>query len=207
MDSNNEGIVYVLKNPAFPNLVKIGITTRDQVSIRMAELYTTGVPLPFKCVFAGKVDNPKKIEGALHHAFTNSRVNPSREFFDIDESQAIAILRLLINEEVTPMVSDELEKVDEVSKNASKKYTRSKRPPQNFVEMGIEIGEVITTADGLITCIIAEEKKVEYDGEIMSLTRLTRKLKELDYDIQPGPHWFYNGKSLKEIYDETYETL
>ena len=54
---------------------------------------------------------------------------------------------------------------------------------------------------------IAEEKKVEYEGELMSLTRLTRKLKELDYDIQPGPHWFYKGKSLKEIYDETYETL
>lgn len=206
MDSNNEGIVYVLKNPAFPDLVKIGITTRDQVSIRMAELYTTGVPLPFKCVFAGKVDNPKKIEGALHHAFTNSRVNPSREFFDIDESQAIAILRLLINEEVTPMVSDELEKVDEVSKNASKKYTRSKRPPLNFVEMGIKIGESISTADGLKSCKIVEEKKVEYDNEIMSLTRLTRKLKDLDYDFQPGPHWFYKGKSLKEIYDETYET-
>ena len=207
MDSNNEGIVYVLKNPAFPNLVKIGITTRDQVSVRMAELYTTGVPLPFKCVFAGKVDDPKKIETALHHAFTNTRVNPSREFFDIDESQAIAILKLLINEEVTPIVSDELEKVDEVSKNASKKYSRSKRPPQNFVEMGINIGEVISTADGLITCTIAEEKKVEYEGEVMSLTRLTRKLKELDYDIQPGPHWFYKGKSLKEIYDETYENL
>ena len=206
MDSNNEGIVYVLKNPAFPNLVKIGITTRDQVSIRMAELYTTGVPLPFKCVFAGKVDDPKKVESALHHAFTNTRVNPSREFFDIDESQAIAILRLLISEEVTPIVSDELEKVDEVSKNASKKYTRSKRPPLNFVEMGIKIGESISTADGLKSCKIVEEKKVEYDNEIMSLTRLTRKLKDLDYDFQPGPHWFYKGKSLKEIYDETYET-
>ena len=205
MDTNNEGIVYVLKNPAFPNLVKIGITTRDQVSVRMSELYTTGVPLPFKCVFAGKVDDPKKVESALHHAFTNTRVNPSREFFDIDESQAIAILKLLTNEEVTPIVSDELEKVDEVSKNASKEYTRSKRPQQNFVEMGIEIGEIISTADGLITCKIAEEKKVEYENEVMSLTRLTRKLKDLDYDIQPGPHWFYKGRSLKEIYDETYE--
>ena len=97
-----DGIVYVLTNPAFPNLVKIGITTRDQVQIRMAELYTTGVPLPFKCVYAGKVDNPKKVEGALHHAFLNSRVNPSREFFDIDESQAIAVLKLISNEEVTP---------------------------------------------------------------------------------------------------------
>lgn len=33
------GIVYILKNPAFPNLVKIGITMRDEVQIRMSELY------------------------------------------------------------------------------------------------------------------------------------------------------------------------
>ena len=199
-----DGIVYVLTNPAFPNLVKIGITTRDQVQIRMAELYTTGVPLPFKCVYAGKVDNPKKVEGALHHAFLNSRVNPSREFFDIDESQAIAVLKLISNEEVTPIISNELDKVDEISKKAGKKYSRSKRPPLNFVQMGIKIGETISTADGIISCKIVEEKKVEYENEIMSLTRLTRKLKDIDYDFQPGPHWFYNGKSLKDIYDETY---
>ena len=47
-----DGIVFVLKNPAFPNLVKIGITTREEVEIRMSELYTTGVPLPFECVYA-----------------------------------------------------------------------------------------------------------------------------------------------------------
>ena len=199
-----DGIVYVLTNPAFPNLVKIGITTRDEVQVRMAELYTTGVPLPFKCVYAGKVDNPKKVEVALHHAFSNTRVNPSREFFDIDESQAIAVLKLISNEEITPIISDELDKVDEISKKAGKKYSRSKRPQLNFKEMGIPIGETLTTVDGVITCKIAEEKKVEYEGEIMSLTRASRKLKDLDYDIQPGPRWFYNGKSLKDIYDETY---
>ena len=138
-----EGIVYVIKNPAFPNLVKIGITTRDEVNVRMSELYTTGVPLPFECVYAGKVDDPKIVEAASHHAFLNPRVNPLREFFDIDESQAIAILKLLTNEDVTPVISNELEKVDEVSKKASKKYSKSKRPPQNFIEMGIEIGETL----------------------------------------------------------------
>ena len=62
----NDGIVYVLKNPAFPNLVKIGITTREEVQIRMSELYTTGVPLPFECVFAGKVDNPISFNDELN---------------------------------------------------------------------------------------------------------------------------------------------
>jgi len=71
-----EGIVYVLKNPAFPNLVKIGITLRDEVQIRMSELYSTGVPLPFECVFAGKVKNVKVVEASLHQAFNTNRVKP-----------------------------------------------------------------------------------------------------------------------------------
>ena len=41
-----EGTVYVLTNPAIENLVKIEKTTRD-VSLRLADLYTTGVPFPF----------------------------------------------------------------------------------------------------------------------------------------------------------------
>ena len=38
-----EGTVYVLTNQAMKGLVKIGKTTRD-VSLRLADLYTTGVP-------------------------------------------------------------------------------------------------------------------------------------------------------------------
>ena len=40
----NEGIVYVLTNPAMPKLVKIGKTGRG-VETRLNDLYTTGVPL------------------------------------------------------------------------------------------------------------------------------------------------------------------
>ena len=47
-----EGSVYVLTNPAMPNMVKIGKTTRD-VELRLADLYSTGVPLPFdKCDYS-----------------------------------------------------------------------------------------------------------------------------------------------------------
>jgi hypothetical protein len=167
----------------------------------MSELYTTGVPLPYECVYAGKIGNPKTVETALHHAFSNSRINPSRAFFDIDESQAIVLLKLITNEDITPIISNELKKVNEVSKNASKKYIKSRRPSQNFVEISIAIGETLTSLDGQHTCTVAEEKKVNYNGVIISLNRLTRKIKELDHDIQPSPHWFYNGKSVKEIYN------
>ena len=40
------GIVYLLTNPVMPGLVKIGMTTREDMDSRMRELYSTGVPVP-----------------------------------------------------------------------------------------------------------------------------------------------------------------
>lgn len=51
------GIVYLLTNPCMPGLVKIGMTTQEDIDKRMRELYTTGVPVPFECQFACKVNN------------------------------------------------------------------------------------------------------------------------------------------------------
>ena len=105
-----EGNVYVLTNPAMPDLVKIGKTTRD-VSLRLADLYTTGVPLPFECKYAAKVKDVDKTEKAFHTAFEPSRVNPKREFFNINPEQAIAVLSLMAIEDVTPSVQDEAKKI------------------------------------------------------------------------------------------------
>jgi hypothetical protein len=200
-----EGIVYVLKNPAFPNLIKIGITLRDEVQIRMSELYSTGVPFPFECVYAGKVKDAKKVERSLHQAFNPNRVNPSREFFDIDESQAIVILKLLDIEDVTPEINQELDKVDEGSKEASKEYSRTRRPSFNFLEMGIQVGEILYATDGKNSCEVVDEKKVRYNDEIVSLTRATRLMLDSDYNVAPGLYWNYKGKRLRTIYNETYE--
>ncbi len=66
------GVVYVVTNPAMPGLVKIGSTKRDDVSLRIGELYTqggAGVPLPFDCVYAVKVANYREVEKGLHSAF------------------------------------------------------------------------------------------------------------------------------------------
>lgn len=92
-------VVYVLTNPAMPGLVKIGRTDQDDANTRIAQLYTTGVPVPFKLEFACKVPNSEEVERALHIAFGPSRVNPKREFFTLNADQAIAILRLLHTED------------------------------------------------------------------------------------------------------------
>ncbi len=63
------GIVYLLTNPAMPGIVKIGKTTRDDPAVRMNELYSTGVPVPFECSLAMRVEDENKIEHALHVSF------------------------------------------------------------------------------------------------------------------------------------------
>lgn len=56
------GMVYLLTNPVMPDLVKIGMTTQEDIDKRMKELYTTGVPVPFEC----GVINPEPAEPAAN---------------------------------------------------------------------------------------------------------------------------------------------
>ncbi len=202
---NNESqIVYVLTNPAMPNLVKIGKTTRSDVQQRMNELHTSGVPLPFTCVIAVEVEDCSEVETALHIAFGPNRINPKREFFEIDPEQAIAVLKVLSSKDVTPLVNTDLNRnVTDAERASTVKGNR--RPPLNYEEMGIPVGSTLVyTEDETITVEIASSKKVKYNDEVVSLTKATQEILKLDYAVQPTRHWLFQGKSLKEMYEETY---
>lgn len=199
-----EGIVYVLINKAMPGLVKIGKTTREKVELRMNELYSTGVPLPFQCAFAGKVEDVSKVEKAFHTAFGPNRVNKNREFFQIEPEQAIALLELMSLEDMTPQITEELDKVDTDSKVAERNYKLNRRPNLDFVQMGLPIGSVLVSLDNEETCEVVSSRKVKFKEEEMSLSKATRIIKELNYNVNPCPHWNYGDRWLRDIYDETY---
>lgn len=59
--------------------------------------------------------------------------------------------------------------------------------------------------DPSITVTIISDRKVSYEGEEVSLSALSAKLKgySIKY-ITPVPHWLYKDRLLSEIYDETY---
>ena len=200
-------IVYVLSNPAMTNIVKIGKTTQRDVEQRMSQLYSTGVPLPFKCEYAVEVEDCHKAEQALHIAFDPYRTNPRREFFDIAPEQAIAILKLLGSKDMTPNVESQLNKdVTEAEKSSAKKLT-NKRPSINFVDMEIEVGsKLLYIEDESIEVEVVAAKKVLFNGNETSLTKATQTIKNLDYAVQPTRHWSYNGKNLRDIWEDTYRT-
>lgn len=199
-------IVYVLSNPAMPGLVKIGRTDHDDANLRISQLYTTGVPVPFTLEFACKVTNAEDVERALHIAFAPNRINPKREFFQIEAQQAIAILKLLHTEDATLEVEQQPAGLDQQSISAAE-HLKSRRPNLNFVEMNIPIGSILqaTKDDSVVTVI--SQRKIDFNGEEMSLTAATRLVLGIEYDVAPGPFWTFRGKRISDIYEETYGNI
>ena len=71
-NSRKPNIVYILRNEAFPDYIKIGIT--GNLEERMKSLDCTSTPLPFVCDYAADVgeEHAKFIEDSLHHACANN---------------------------------------------------------------------------------------------------------------------------------------
>ena len=205
------GVVYLLTNECMPGLVKIGMTSRKEMDARMKELYTTGVPMPFECKYACKVklEYMSILENALHKAFAPQRVNENREFFRINPDQAIPILKIInhfhdadITDDISKEISNDLTEED---KKAIAKAKVTRRPPLNYFTMGLTVGQVLVfTQDPSVTCTISGERKVLYEGEETSLTRLTMNLLGKTIAVQPTGYWTVDGRNLMEIYEETY---
>jgi len=201
-----EGVVYVLTNPAMPKMVKIGRTGND-IDVRLSQLYSTGVPLPFECAYAARVADMDAVEKAFHNAFGPYRVNPKREFFSIEPEQAIGLLDLMKLEDMTPKVQQEAEQVDIEGNAAAIKFTRSRSKPKlNYLEMGIGPNSTLVFDDGITICTVLNERKVLFKDVPWSLTALTKELMGITGKSIGGPakYWTYQGKSLSEIYRETY---
>lgn len=209
--SENYGIVYLLTNEAMPGLVKIGKTSRCDLKMRMRELFTTGVPLPFECVYACKVklSHMDELEKALHTAFAPNRVNENREFFRISPSQPLPILKLLhhLNEgDVTAEVAAEIENDLDASDRSAVAKAKGKRPQLDFFVMGLHAGDVLTFArDPTQTAVVSSNKKIIFGGEERSLTSVTTELLGAKWNVQPTPHWLApDGRKLSELYAESF---
>jgi hypothetical protein len=190
-------VVYILTNQAMPGVVKIGITG-GTVEDRMRSLFSTGVPLPFECYFALEVGDSSNIEKKLHHGLDDFRVNDSREFFEIDPEKAKALLSMVEGRDVTPKKDVVDTKTDQEALDKSRNRNRF-----HFASVGIEPGELLEfKKDKTITAIVLEDDKIEFRGDVMSLSPAALKvIHEMGYEWSKiaGPQfWCYKGKTLYE---------
>ncbi len=146
------------------------------------------------------------MEKELHLIFEPDNLN--KEFFTTEPGRVIRVLKLMdgsVMEDVTPSLKEEgINEMDPVDRRADNKV-RSMRPRMDLEEMGIPVGSTLRLVDSDIECVTTERRgMVRYEGEEYSLTALTKKLRNLDYSPRPIGYWLYEGKSLEEIYNETY---
>ena len=110
------GFVYIMSNPAFPDLIKIGMSKKDPTKDRVSELNQTGVPQPFKVEYYAYVEDESLLERLLHQKFEDERPNKNREFFNTNPAIAINALKELASihspikyEEIYFLTPEELE--------------------------------------------------------------------------------------------------
>ena len=192
--------VYVLTNPAMPGLVKIGRTVNDVMG-RISQLYSTGVPVPFDLAFACRVPDSVEVERAMHLAFGPYRLNSKREFFQIAPEQAIAILKLLHAEDATSEVNAEPRAEDQESLEAGQRLRKKRRPNLDFEVLQIPVGAVLHSTHDDTEVTVCSPRKVLLGTEELSLTAATERVIKQGYAVAPGPHWTYQGKTIREIYE------
>lgn len=191
-------IIYVLTNEAMPGLVKIGLTT-DSVESRISQLSSnTGVPLPFECYFAAEVKDCEKLEKTLHQLFSEARVNPKREFFKIDPEKVVLAISIGEFKEITPGAAQ----ID-VAEQAALEKAKLRRPRLKLDALGIKAGDVLTLSrDETITATVVDDGKVNFQGEVLSLSAAALKaLHRLGYSTPAasGPgYWMFDGELLDE---------
>jgi len=205
----SKGIVYIVRNPAFMHVFKIGHTKKDSTEER--GLNASNVPEDFEVLFSYECDNPKEKEDILHDTFKSHRhyteTGRKTEFFYTNcLEQVLKLLKTFGKEkEIDLEIDPELE-YDE-TKNIEKLVKRKRKLPLTaFATVG---SELVFIKDESVKCKIINEWQVEYNGKPYSLSELAGKLLKEDYgykyNVRGSLYFMYNGKKLSEIQDEIWE--
>lgn len=186
-------IVYILTNEAMPGYIKIGVTT--DLERRMKELDNTSIPLPFECFYACTVKDMSFVEKQLHEAFANSRVRSSREFFELSPVQAMAALKLVELEDVTPN-SDVVESEEDL--HALDK-AKSRKPNFNFRILDIPIGsELAFIHNKEIRATVVDERHIKLGDDITTTSAAATRLTGLGRPLQGTLYWLFKGETLND---------
>lgn len=194
----SEGYVYILTNAAMPGYVKIGLTTQDDVAIRVRQLDNTSLPLPFECYFAARVPDCAKLERTLHFVFGEKRARGNREFFTIQPDLAKAIIELVAVEDTSPSDAEQ-----DISPQ-ERQEIEAEQQRRTLSGLGLDEGVVLSfLKDPAVTCIVHDARKVRFRDEVMSLSRAALlAIRDMGFNWPTAngfEYWTYDGIKLSEL--------
>ena len=208
------GYVYILTNESFrEDWVKIGKSSRP-VDVRSKELDNTAVPLPFSIYATLQTTKFNEVEKLVHKTIdrlTDLRIRQNREFFNVSPEIALNIFRdiaLTIDDAKITIYRNNIpiseKKTEDPEKGKEEHHPR--RKPFKFSMIGINVGEIVTFAPTGIEVKVADNKKVEYEGRLYTLsafvgTFLPQEQQNASGAYQ-GPKYFtYHGETLSDLRD------
>ncbi len=201
-------IVYILINEAMPGLVKIGRTTTS-VQQRMSELnQPSGIPLPFTCYYAARVQDSVIVEKKLHDIFEDKRLRQKREFFAVSPGKAQTALELAALEDVTPRE----EIIDDFPEDAARGLEREigRRNLPTFEQYKIPVGSILTfTKDSSVTAEVVGERTIYFQGSetTMSAAALIA-LRAMGYNWKSAhgaAYWEYEDETIWDRWERIRE--
>jgi hypothetical protein len=214
---SGKGIVYIFTNPCLVGWVKIGMSNKDDIQERLAELNSpSNIPLSFRAYAVYRVENPLAVEKGIHNLIDtiddtlrsieqkdNGR-SRKREFYKISPEKAFEIFKQVAElrgdaESLRMIEPTKVEqKIDEI--------IQRRRPRLSLKEIGIPDGATLNFVnDETITCVAdIERNKLTYEGISYSLAALAIKLlnEKCGWNISSiagGSYFKYNGETLNDI--------
>ena len=217
----SNGVIYILKNPSFPDYIKIGYA--DNIENRLQQLNNSEcTPFAFRVYATYEVNS--RLSDLKIHAIID-KLNPNlrsidnyngkkrvREFYAMSAEDAYLILEAIaeIHNCTDKLKKWKLSQEDMKAEEIAEEVTAERQARGanfTFTDCKIPVGALLThIEDSSITCTVADDRRIEYNGETMYITPFAKMISGKGY-ITKGPkylaeHFMYNGKLLKDICDE-----
>ena len=216
--TDSKGVIYILKNPSFPDYVKIGYA--DNIEQRLQQLNNSEcTPFAFRVYATYEVDS--RLSDLKIHSIID-KLNPDlrsidnfngkkrvREFYAMSAEDAYSILEAIAEihnctdrlKKWEPSVS---EKKDEETATEVQIEKKEKHSVWTFDDWQIpNESELVYIKDQSIKCTVANRRKVKYNNETLYMTQLARIITG-NQSIVHGPGWVarnftYNGELIVDI--------
>lgn len=208
------GVIYILTNPSFPDYVKIGYAT--DIEKRLKQLNRSEcIPFAFRVYATYDVSTPlqdKELHGLI------DRLNPelraidtfdgktrTKEFYAMTKEDAYALLESIAKlsgtmDKLQRLTPEGHEVVDEEIAAEIQEEAKERKAPFSFARCGIPAGtEIALSGHPEVVATVKDDRQIEYQGEVYSLSSLAQKILQTRYPLQGPVHWIYQGKKLSDI--------
>lgn len=208
------GVIYILTNPSFPDYVKIGYAT--DIEKRLAQLNRSEcIPFAFRVYATYEVSTP--LQDKELHALID-RLNPelraidtfdgktrTKEFYAMSAEDAYALLESIAKlsgtmEKLQRLTPEGHEILDEETAAEVQEEAKERKAPFSFCKCDIPSGaEIVLVGRPDVIATVKDDRQIEYQGEVYSLSALAQKILQTSYPLQGPVHWTYQGKRLRDI--------